>query len=150
MDTVTYPFDTVVNFIMKYLIPVRIDINDESFHEALHTFWTPTLVIISSDGHEVQREIGFCQPTEFIASLHLGLAKARMNTGEFDIAEEHFSRLIGQLLEGDSVPEAIFFRGVNGYKMKNDPSELKKAYEHLSTDFPNTVWAKRASPYRLL
>ena len=142
--------DSVANFIMKYLIPLRIDINDESYHETLHTFWTPTLVVIATTGHEVQREIGFLQPTEFIASLHLGLAKARMSSAEFDIAEEHFSSLIGQLLEGDIVPEAILFQGVNNYKMKNDPSELKKAYERLVTDFPDTVWAKRAAPYRLL
>jgi hypothetical protein len=142
--------DTVANFIMKYLIPLRIDINDESYHETLHTFWTPTLVVIDPTGHEVQREIGFFQPTEFIASLHLGLAKARMSSAEFDIAEEHFSSLIGQLLEGDIVPEAILFQGVNNYKMKNDPGELKKAYERLVTEFPDTFWAKRAAPYRLL
>lgn len=150
MDTVTYPMDTVANFIMKYLIPLRNDMNDESSHETLHTFWTPTLVVIATNGHEVQREIGFFQPTEFIASLHLGLAKARMSSGEFDIAEEHFSSLIGQLLEGDIVAEAIFFQGVNSYKMKTDPSELKKAYERLLTEFSDTVWAKRAAPYRLL
>jgi len=150
MDTVTYPMDTVANFIRKYLIPLRIDINDESHHETLHAFWTPTLAVIASSGHEVQREIGFFLPTEFIASLHLGLAKARMSSGEFDIAEEHLSSLIGQLLEGDIIPEAIFFRGVNSYKMKNAPNELKKAYERLLTDFPDTVWAKRAAPYRLL
>lgn len=73
-----------------------------------------------------------------------------MSTGEFETAEVHFSRLIGQLLKGDILPEAVFFRGVNGYRMKNDPSELKKAYENLSKDYPETVWAKRAAPYRLL
>ena len=150
MDTVTYPMDTVAHFIMKYLIPLRIDINDESYHETLHTFWTPALAVIATTGHEVQREIGFFQPTEFIASLHLGLAKARMSSGEFDTAEDHLSSLIGQLLESDIVPEAILFQGVNSYKMKNDPSELKKAYERLISDYPDTVWAKRAAPYRLL
>ncbi len=150
MDTVTYSMDTVVNFITKYLIPLRIDINDESFYKTFHTFWTPTLVVIATDGHEVQREIGFFQPTELIASLHLALAKARLNSGEFDTAEVHFSMLMGQLLEGDIVPEAIFFRGVNNYKMKNDPKELKKTYEKLSADFPGSLWSRRAIPYRLL
>ncbi len=142
--------DTVANFIMKYLIPLRIKTISESSHQTFHTFWTPTLAIIATDGHEVQREIGFLQPTELIASLHLGLAKARMSSGEFDIADEHLSNLIGQLLEGNLVPEAIFFQGVNSYKLKDDPNELKKAYEKLTTDFPDSTWARRAAPYRLL
>ena len=66
------------------------------------------------------------------------------------IVEEHFSSLIGQLLEGDIVLKANLFQWVNNYKMKNDPSELKKVCERLLTDFPDTAWAKWAAPYRLL
>jgi hypothetical protein len=31
---------------------------------------------------------------------------------KIDTAEEHFSSLIGQLLDGDIVPEAILFHGL--------------------------------------
>jgi hypothetical protein len=34
--------------------------------------------------------------------------------------------------------------------MKKSPMELKKAYEKLCADYPDSAWAKRAAPYRLI
>jgi len=150
MDAVTYPHDSVVAFITSYLVPLRVDINDESFYQKFHTYWTPALAILGHDGHEVQRTIGFFQPDELIACLHLGIAKARLNASEFQTAEIHFTRLLERFPTDDRVPEALFFRGVNGYKMKNDATQLKEAYEKLISDYPNSPWTKRAEPYRLI
>jgi len=150
MDAVTYPQKPVVDFITTYLIPLRIDINEESFFQKFHTYWTPTLAILGHDGHEVQRTIGFFQPDALIASLHLGIAKARLNSSEFETAEVHFNRLLEHYPNAEVVPEATFFRGVNGYKMNDDAGKLKEAYEKLIDDFPHSPWAKRAEPYRLL
>ncbi len=150
MDTVTYPHGKVVDFIMKYLVPLRIDINDESFYQKFHTYWTPALAILGHDGYEVQRTIGFFQPDALIASLHLGIAKARLNSGEFETADVHFDRLLEHYPDDDLIAEALFFKGVNGYKMDDDAGKLKDVYEKLTSDFPDSPWAKRAEPYRLL
>ncbi|MFT5699625.1 MAG: TolA-binding protein [Desulforhopalus sp.] len=45
------------------------------------------------------------------------------------------------------VPEAIYFRGVNLYKQKNDSKRLKMAYEELRQNYPNNGWTKKAAPY---
>lgn len=150
MDAVTYPQKSVVDFITTYLVPLRIDINDESFFQKFHTYWTPTLAILGHDGHEVQRTIGFFQPDPLIALLHLGIAKSRLNSSEHETAEVHFNRLLEHYPDDDFVPEALFFRGVNGYKMSDDAARLKEAYEKLASDYPDSTWAKRAAPYRLL
>jgi len=150
MDAVTYPQEEVISFVMAYLIPLRIDVSDESAYENFHAFWTPTLAIIDTHGHEIQRVIGFYQPVELLATLCLGIAKARLSDGDHDTAEVQLSRLLDQFPESGMIPEAIFFRGVNRYKMKNDPVQLKQAYEKLTADYPDSPWTKRAAPYRLI
>ncbi|MBM9606486.1 tetratricopeptide repeat protein [Desulfopila inferna] len=156
MDTVTYPTNEVVDFVQEYLIPFRINISTTSMHEKYHTFWTPTTAVLGIKGmeahgkQEVQRRIGFFEADEFIATLHLGIAKVRINQKEFDTALVHLDRLLKVYPESEVVPEALYFRGVSLYKQNDDPSQLKKAYEHLLSDYPKSPWVKRAHPYRLL
>jgi outer membrane protein assembly factor BamD (BamD/ComL family) len=82
--------------------------------------------------------------------MHLGIAKVFMTTGEFDAASVHIKRLIESYPESSAVPEAIYFRGVNLYKQKDDLSQMRLAYEELLKKYPASSWAKRAAPYRLV
>jgi hypothetical protein len=150
MDAVTYPEKKVADFIQEYLIPFRVNINDRSIHEKYQTIWTPTLAILGLKGTEVQRTIGFFEPGELIASLHLGIAKVHFMYTNFDTAMVHLHTLLEEHSRSEAVAEALYFRGVTLYKQKNDPGQLKKAYERLEADYPNSTWAKRAYPYRLL
>jgi hypothetical protein len=150
MDAVTYPEESVSEFINKYLIPFRVDVTDGSIHEKYQAIWTPTIAILAIKGKEVQRTIGYFEPDEFIASLHLGIAKAHFDHGDFVTAQVHLNRLLEGHSNSGAVPEAIFFRGVNLYKQNHDPSQLKKAYERLLSDYPKSTWTKRANPYRLI
>lgn len=150
MDAVTYSSEEVINFVKEHLIPLRIDINKKSSYDEYNAIWTPTLLILDYQGHEVQRTVGFLDPDNFIALMHLGIAKVRFTVGEFDAANMYFKRLIERYPENCAVPEATYFSGVNLYKQKNDPSQLKIAYEKLLSSYPNNIWTKRASPYRLI
>ncbi len=156
MDAVTYSNKNVIAFMNEYLIPYRLHLGDQSTWEHSHTFWTPATAIFGIKGmnvqgkHEVQRNIGFFEPDEFIATLHLGVAKVRLDQDEFDTALVHFNRLLEKYPGSDVVPEAIFFRGVSMYKQHNDPSYLKQTYEKLSSDYSSSTWAKRSYPYRLI
>ena len=49
-----------------------------------------------------------------------------------------------------AAPEAIFLRGVAGYKSTHDPKPLKAAYEKLQAEYPGNEWTDRAQPYRLI
>jgi outer membrane protein assembly factor BamD (BamD/ComL family) len=52
--------------------------------------------------------------------------------------------------KSDSAPEAVYLRGVCGYKSTHAPKPLKEAYERLQAQYPSSEWTKRAYPYRLL
>lgn len=150
MDAGTYPAKEVVNFINNYITPLRINIKNEPVHDKYQCIWTPTLAVLDLNGDEVQRTIGFLDPVELIASLHLGIAKVRLDAGEHDTANVHLKTLLDKFQDSTMVPEAIYFKGVNSYKWHNDPSRLKAAHDELLEKFPGTTWAKRAHPYRLI
>lgn len=150
MDAVTYSSDEVVNFMNEQLICLRSDIDKKEIYEKYNAIWTPAFIILDYHGHEIQRTIGFLDPDKFMAIMHLGKAKVHFAIGEFDAANVHLKRLMERYPESTAVPEAIFYRGVNLFKQKNDPNQLKKAYEELVSDHPNTSWAERATPYQFL
>lgn len=150
MDAVTYPAEEVSNFVKKHVIPLRINVNDDAAFEKHHVFWTPCLAVLDMNGNELQRTIGFMGVDEFIPSMLLGLAKVRLNEGDYDMAMIPLKSLQETCFESDAVPEAIYFSGVTLYKQTNDPGKLKDAYEKLLKDYPESAWTKRAYPYRLL
>lgn len=150
MEEVTYTSEAVMSFIKEYLIPLRIDWDKKESYERYHAIWSPTLFVLDHHGNEVQRNVGFLEPGKFIALMHLGIGKVFMTTGEFDAANVHFKRLIEQYPESSAVPEAIYFRGVNLFKQKDDLSQMKLAYEELLNRYPASSWARRAAPYRLV
>ncbi len=150
MDAVTYPTDNVVHFVNNYLIPLRINVSEELRYENFLHFWTPTLIVLDQNGNELQRTIGFLDPDEFLASMHLGLAKARLVTGNFDTAIIPLKSLLETFPKSCAVPEAIYYSGVTLYKQSNDPGKLKEAYEKLLSNYPDSQWTKRASPYDLI
>lgn len=150
MEAVTYSAEAVVNFVKENLIPLRIDWDKKESYEKYHAIWSPTLFVLDHHGHEVQRNIGFLEPGKFIALMHLGIAKVYMTTGEFDAANVHLKRLIEQYPESTALPEAIYFKGVNLSKQKDDLTHLRLAYEELLGKYPASSWARRAAPYRLV
>lgn len=150
MDTVTYSSNEVISFMKENLISLRIDINKKETYEKYNTIWTPAFILLDFHGHEIQQTIGYLEPEKFIALMHLGIAKVHFSIGEFDAANVHLNKLVSQYPESSAIPEAIFFRGVNLYKQKNDPGQLKTAYETLLSDYPGNSWTKRAAPYRLI
>lgn len=150
MDAATYSSDTVIRFVEKHLIPLRVDIEKKSSYERYSAIWTPTLIILDYKGHEAHRSIGFLNPDQFIAAMHLGIAKTHFSVGEYDTAKVHFEKIFNHFPKENIVPEAIFFSGVSRYTHKNDPAELKKAYEKLLHQFPDSSWTNKASPFRLL
>ncbi len=150
MDALTYRAQKVVNFINDLMIPVRLDFNNKALYDNFNAIWTPTLLVLDYQGHEVQKIIGFLKPEKFLAMMHLGIAKVHLTNGEFDTANVHLKRLMDNYPESTAIPEAIYFSGVNLYKQKNDPGQLKIAYEKLISEYPDSSWAKRAEPYKQL
>jgi len=150
MGAVTFPDAKVIVFINQNVIPIRLPHDHKPLAEKFQVKWTPALVTLDMEGKEHHRTVGFLSPEELIPSLLLGKAK-------IDFDHEDFSNALltlGNLLQGypksAAAPEAIFLRGVCGYKNAHNPKALKEAYERLAKDYPDSEWTKRAYPYRLI
>ncbi len=150
MDAVTYPTASVTEFINKNLIPLRIPSDSEPLATNFMIKWTPALLILDENGKEHSRTVGFLTPEEFIPTIMLGIAKCHYELDLFQSAIHCTDEILNDYPKSDAAPEAVFLRGVLGYKSAHDPMNLKKAYERLAEEYPKSEWAKRALPYRLL
>jgi tetratricopeptide (TPR) repeat protein len=150
MDAVTYPNDSVVEFIQKHLIPLRVAFDAKPLSTNFNIKWTPTLIVLDENGKEHHRTVGFFPPEELIPSLLLGIAKSHFDLERFSEALSTLDKIIAEYPKSDSAPEAVYLRGVCKYKSTHKPQPLKEAYEQLQANYSSSEWTKRAYPYRLL
>ena len=150
MDAITYSSKDVVSFINTHLTPLRVKADEVQEEEIYRHIWTPTLVILNLNGREVQRTIGFLNPNDFIAVMHLGLAKIRLDAGKLDTAIIPLESLLETFYHNNYLPEAIYLSGITRYKLTHDKGKLKETYARLHKEYPDNIWTKRADPFRLL
>jgi hypothetical protein len=150
MGAVTFPDAKVITFINQSVIPVRLPYDHKPLAEQFQIKWTPALVTLDSEGTEHHRTVGFLSPEELIPSLLLGRAKIDFDHEDFAKAMLTLEDLLRDYPKSAAAPEAIFLRGVCGYKNANNPKALREAYERLAKDYPDSEWTKRAYPYRLI
>jgi hypothetical protein len=150
MGAVTYPDAKVVEFVNEAVIPLQVKSDSEPLATDFTLRWTPALIILDTNGKEHSRTIGFIPPEEFIPTISLGMIKAYFDLRQFDPAITCLDKIISNYPQSFAAPEAVYYRAVCGYKTIHDVAGLKKAYERLAKEYPQSEWAKRASPYRLL
>jgi hypothetical protein len=150
MGAVTFPDAKVIAFIKQNLIPIRLPHDHKPLAEQFQVKWTPALVTLDTEGKEHHRTVGFLPPEELIPSLLLGKAKIDFNHEDFAKALVSLEALLKDYPKSGAAPEAIFLRGVCGYKSTHTPKPLKEAYEKLAAEYRDSEWTKRAYPYRLL
>jgi tetratricopeptide (TPR) repeat protein len=150
MGAVTYPYTKVAKFIKEALIPLQVLSDSEPLATDFTLRWTPTLIILDTNGKEHSRTVGFIPPEEFIPTILLGMVKTYLDLRQFDPAIECLEKIINNYPQSFTAPEAIYYRGVCVYKTSHDAGGLKRAYERLAKEYPQSEWVKRAFPYRLL
>jgi len=140
-----YPAPEVTALIDEELIPVRIHIKEQP--RMWHRFrirWTPTVMILASDGFELRRTEGFLPTEDFLGRLQLGLCYAAADRKDWPTAERWFTEASGQS-DADAAAEGLYFVGVARYSAGHDPKELADTYRAFQTRYEHTSWAKRAS-----
>lgn len=150
MESVTYTDPKVIDFLNEKVIPLKIQFDAEPYATDFQIKWTPTLIILNSEGKERRRTVGFLEVNELIPSVLLGVAKAYFETDQFDKAKENLARIIVDYSSSSAASEAVYLNGVCGYKSTHNLGLLKEAYETLKEKFPESEWTKKAYPYRLL
>ena len=107
--------------------------------------WTPTQIILDSNGVERHRMEGFYPTDDFLAQLQLGLAKLRFQTEDFVDAARRFRSIYEVHPASSAAPEAMYWAGVADYKATQEASHLKETGQKLANQYPNTEWAKKGS-----
>ena len=150
MGTVTYPTAAVAKFVDLNFVPGQVEVSNKELMEKYSVSWTPTILVLDADGKEHYRSVGFLQPDVFIATFELGKARYYLGVEQFAEARAMLEELIERCPVPEVVPEAVFFHGVAAYKHTHDPKSLRKAYDTLTAKYPQSEWAKRAEPYKLI
>jgi len=101
-------------------------------------------------GKEHCRAVGFVPAEEMIPLLLLGMAKICLDLDDLDQAMVNFDQVILTYPKSHSAPEAIYLRGVTGYLASHSVEHLKGLHKKLRDEYPQSVWAQRSLPYRLL
>ena len=127
MDAVTYPNLEVVKFIQDHVVPVRLSFDAKPESLDFNVKWTPTLVVLDSDGTEHHRTTGFLAPEELVPMILLGIGKSHFDREEYKEAIASLDRLLRDYSQSDSCPEAIYYGGVSRYKSTQEAQPLKES-----------------------
>ena len=150
MGAVTYPNEGVAKFVDLNFVPVQVQSANKELADKYNISWTPTILVLDADGKEHYRSVGFLQPDVFIATFELGKARYYLDREQFAEARALLEELIERCPVPEVVPEAIFYHGVASYKQSHDPKPLRQAYDTLTSKYPQSDWAKRAEPYKMI
>ena len=107
--------------------------------------WTPTILILDSDGKERHRIEGFLPKDDFLAQVKLGLAHAAFVAKRFDEAERRFREIVERHPDSDAAPEAQYWAGVAKYKGTGNGAALGETAKAFQQHYQDSVWAKKAS-----
>jgi Tetratricopeptide repeat len=105
--------------------------------------WTPTVLILDSDGVERMRLEGYLPKDEFRAQLEMGLARLAFMNKDWADAERRYAEVLDHYPKSKAAPEALYWKGVSRYKATNDhtilgelPGQFKEKYprQHMGPE----------------
>lgn len=114
------------------------------FHR-FDALWTPTVLVLDSDGDERLRVEGYLPKDEFRAQLEMGLARVAFARKRWADAERLYAQVVERHADSKAAPEAVYWRGVSHYKATNDHTVLGEVATTLGERYPDSVWAMKAS-----
>ena len=136
----------MISAIRENFIPVKIHVKErQKDFERFGAQWTPTAIILDPSGKEQHRFEGFLPADDFLAQLHLGLARSAFGRQNFGEAEKRFRAIVDQFPKTDAAPEALYWAGVSKYKATNDAAALVETEKNFKSRYTDTTWAKKAS-----
>lgn len=149
MDADTYPQKEVAEFFnqSEAVVPLRVSHDQEPYASRYQVRWTPCLLVFDSDEFRQQRAIGYQSPEELMAWVTLGAGKSRFSAGYWGSAEGFFQEVFTKYPESTSAPQAFYFHAVAQFRQDHNPTHLKTLHHKLSSDYPDSIWVERSSPY---
>ena len=103
--------------------------------------WTPTVLILDSNGVERFRNEGYLPREEFRAQLELGVAHVSFMNKDWANAERRYSEVVERYPSSKAAPEALYWKGVSSYKRTNDHTVLGELPAQFREKYPDSIWA---------
>jgi len=125
-------------------VPLEAHIKEHPvyFHR-FDALWTPTVLILDSNGVERYRIEGYLPKDEFRAQLEAGLARVAFMSKNFAEAERRYAEVLEKYPQSKVAPEALYWKGVSHYKATNDHTILGEMPGQFQEKYPESVWAQK-------
>jgi TolA-binding protein len=134
--------------VREYFIPVSVNIKEQPLlFRRFGAIWTPTAIILDSDGAERWRVEGYLPREEMHAQLALAVARIAAMQKRWADAEARYANVATQFADTTAAPEAIYWRAVSRYRHTRDHDALEQMAIELRDRFPTTAWAVKGSAW---
>jgi outer membrane protein assembly factor BamD (BamD/ComL family) len=110
--------------------------------------WAPTVLILDSKGAERHRIEGYLPKDEFAAQLAMGLGRVAFKEKRWPEAERIYGEVVDKFPNTSSAPEARYWRAVSQFQRTHDHTVLGQAAQELQQSAPESIWTKKALPWR--
>jgi len=136
----------VAAFINENFIPVEAHIKEHPvWFRRFDAVWTPTVILLDSDGQERWRTEGYLPKREFQAQLETALARMALMRKHWPEAERRYGHIAETYPDTTMAAEAIYWRGVSRYRQSNDHTALGSVATELTARYPDSLWRAKAS-----
>ncbi|MGH9451574.1 MAG: thioredoxin fold domain-containing protein [Terriglobales bacterium] len=148
MDAEVYPDPKVSEYIAGNFVPVKIHIkeNPSGFHR-FDVSWTPTVMVLDTDGKERYRFEGYLPAADFLAQLDFGRGRVAFAHKRWDDAAREFNSAADRDPKCEFAAQASYWAAVAHFQKTHDGTFLKEWSKKVRAEFPTTTWAKRALAY---
>ena len=109
--------------------------------------WTPTILVLDSEGVERSRIEGYLPKNWFRARLEMGLARVAFMHKKWADAEKAYAGVAANYSDTAVAAEAIYWRGVSHYKATDDHAVLGEVAKELSEKYPGDEWTLKSLPW---
>ena len=104
-----YSDSQVARFISDHLEPVRVHVRDQKdeykrLSERYNAQWTPTVLVLDSEGEERHRIEGFLPVDDFLSQVALGVAKLAFQRKDYADAERRYREIVDRFPSTDAIP----------------------------------------------
>ena len=136
----------MVEAVTSGFVPAKVHIKEhpETF-ERFGARWTPTQVVLDSEGVERFRIEGYLPVDDFLAQLAMGLARVHFAHGRYSEAERLYREVWTKHPKSLAAPEARYWEGVSAYKATQNPAKLSETAVALKKMNPQSEWARKSS-----
>ena len=116
------------------------------FHR-FDALWTPSVIILDSNGKERFRIEGYLPKDEFRAQLELALARVAFMSKKWADAERRYGEVLERYPQSKAAPEALYWKGVSHYKATNDHTVLGELPGQFEEKYPDSAWALKTAAW---